>query len=117
MGARFSRTRIAAALADLQFLSEAETAARHGINKRTLRRYKASFDPESPLAAEVQSLLNKRDQSWGAELPATLKNAVDALNVQLSKSDADPKLVEALTKTIEVLNDVAMTRDMAYGRV
>lgn len=113
---KFPQSRIAVALADLTIMTQRESAKKHGISIRSLKRYKADLDPASPLAAEVQNINNNRDTSWAAELPDTLREALAVLRVHISNPNFDPKQLNAIVNSIKVLNGIEMTRKVFKAR-
>lgn len=114
--AKISQSIIAAALADLTIMPRDEVAKKHGMTRRSLNRYQANLDPTSPLAAEIQNIINNRDETWSADLPIALEESVAMFRMHVNNPDCDPKMIEALTRAIKTFNGIEMTRKVFKAR-
>ncbi|MGB3788656.1 MAG: hypothetical protein WA949_11645 [Phormidesmis sp.] len=117
MGTKLSQEKLAKALADADELGIVESSKRHGIDRKTISKYKNSLDPSSLLAAKVEQIRRKKSTDCLDGVPDAIRAGVATLEALASDPESNPRTIHALTKMVKELTETKLSHEMIRRRM
>lgn len=114
MSAPISPKILARAMADATLIGDRKAAKKHGISYRTIETNRAKLDPSSPLAFELQRVLNDQDLSWSGGIPDVLQAGYELLFEAIKQCDPSEMstIVKLSTEILIPLSETMMSREI-----
>lgn len=118
-GQNFNYERAAAAIAECDYMPQADVAEKYDVSARTIRRWKSRVDEDPELSALVRQKKEEFVERWADKLGDTLREGIDYLQEAARNADAekpDPQMVRAINGTVKILSEIQLTKDILDAR-
>lgn len=110
---RLDNEKVATILVEALFFGDTRTAEKWGIHKQTVKNYrKRLHNDTNGLVPIFKHKKNLFENDWAAEMPVTLRMALDFIQRASQKIDYSPEAVHAMAGAYKIVADIALTKDM-----
>ena len=110
--------RVALILAEAVVAGDDVTAKKHGVSKRSIRRWRKDLESNAPLAEETRAKKELVEGDWANALPSAIQKSIAFLEKAADQCDAtDPEAVHAIAGSMKLLTEVAMSRRLIDARL